>query len=301
MSRARPARPAPRDGAAPPVSPASGARRERGARRPESRPHAIRRRARLLRDLESWSEGPIRVLSFAWLLVIVGQLLRPSSRLLVTFGTAIWAVFILDFALRFALAPEKRAFLRRNWFSALALVIPALRLLRVVAVLRFATLAGGGQLMMVLGTINRTMNALRVSLGRRQVAFVFALTAVVLLLGAAGMLRLEPHAAAPGAPGFAGYGDALWWTAMLMTTIGSAYWPITPAGRILAFLLSLYSLAVFGYITAVLASFFVGQDASKKDGPVAGANDIAALRSEIRALRDEILASRLADGAERPS
>jgi voltage-gated potassium channel len=235
------------------------------------------------------------VLSFAWLLVIVGQLLHPTSALLAVFGTAIWAVFILDFTLKLALAPAKARFLRRNWLAALALIVPALRLVRVLAVLRVVTVMGGGQLLMVIGTVNRTMNALRVSLGRRQVAFVFSLTTVVLLLGAAGMLRLEPHATTPQVQGFTGYGDALWWTAMLMTTIGSAYWPQTPAGRILAFLLSLYSLAVFGYITAALASFFVGQDASQKSGPIAGSGDMAALREEIRALREEIRTSRATD------
>jgi voltage-gated potassium channel len=200
----------------------------------------------------------------------------------------IWAIFIADFALRLAVAPGKRRFLIRNWFMAIALIVPALRLLPFLAALGSLAPAGGGQVLLLLGTINRTMNALRASLGRRQVAFVLTLTVAVMLAGAAGMLRLEPHATTSGASGFTGYGDALWWTAMLMTMIGSAYWPQTTAGRILAFLISIYSVGVFGYVTAVFASFFVGEDAMDKHGPVAGADDIAALRDEIRALRREI-------------
>jgi voltage-gated potassium channel len=42
---------------------------------------------------------------------------------------------------------------------------------------------------------------------------------------------------------------------------------------------------VFGYITAVLASFFVGRDAEEPDAPVAGADDIKRLREEIAVLR----------------
>ena len=49
--------------------------------------------------------------------------------------------------------------------------------------------------------------------------------------------------------------------------------------------MSIYGLAVFGYITAVLASFFVGRDAEEPEAPVAGADDIKALREEIAALR----------------
>ena len=51
---------------------------------------------------------------------------------------------------------------------------------------------------------------------------------------------------------------------MLLTTIGSEYWPQTPEGRLLTFLLSLYSLGILGYITATLASFFVEKDLSRK-------------------------------------
>ena len=48
---------------------------------------------------------------------------------------------------------------------------------------------------------------------------------------------------------------------MLLTSIGSEYWPRTAEGRLLCFLLSLYGLGVFGYITASFASFFLGRDA----------------------------------------
>jgi voltage-gated potassium channel len=60
--------------------------------------------------------------------------------------------------------------------------------------------------------------------------------------------------------GFTSFGDALWWTSMLLTTMGSAYWPVTAEGRVLCILLAVYAFAVFGYITAAFASFFVGRD-----------------------------------------
>jgi voltage-gated potassium channel len=49
---------------------------------------------------------------------------------------------------------------------------------------------------------------------------------------------------APG--GMKSYGDALWWTAVLLTTMGSQYWPQTVAGRLLCVFLALYALAVIG-------------------------------------------------------
>lgn len=65
---------------------------------------------------------------------------------------------------------------------------------------------------------------------------------------------------ARGGPGFQDYGTALWWTAMLLTTMGSEYWPRTPEGRILCLLLATYAFAVFGYVTAAIAAYFVGKD-----------------------------------------
>jgi hypothetical protein len=51
---------------------------------------------------------------------------------------------------------------------------------------------------------------------------------------------------------------------------------------------SLYGFAVFGYITASFASFFLGQEAGAKDGEVAAASDLAALRQEIALLREDL-------------
>lgn len=84
------------------------------------------------------------------------------------------------------------------------------------------------------------------------------------------------------------YGTALWWTAMVMTTMGSDYFPGTPEGRVLCFLLALYAFAVFGYVAATLATFFIGQDAENPDAEVAGAKEIAALQTEIAAMRVEL-------------
>ena len=51
----------------------------------------------------------------------------------------------------------------------------------------------------------------------------------------------------------------------------------------MCFLLSLYGFAVFGYITASFASFFVGRDAVNAEAEVAGARDLDALGDELAA------------------
>ncbi|MGE3919079.1 MAG: ion transporter, partial [Hyphomicrobiaceae bacterium] len=225
--------------------------------------HEAAQRWIALVHLESWLERPMLVLSFVWLVLVIVELVQGSTLLLEVFGTIIWLVFIAEFALRLTLAPRKGAFLATNWLTAIALLVPALRLFRGLRFLRMARALRGFRLVKVVGTANRGMNALAGSLGRRGVGYVLATTVIVDLLGAAGMLAFEPRGEVEG--GFASYGDALWWTSMLITTMGSQFWPQTVEGRILCFLLSIYGLAVFGYITASLASFFIGRDASQPE------------------------------------
>jgi voltage-gated potassium channel len=242
----------------------------------------------LLRQLEDWLEGPMLVLSLAWLALVVVELIWGESRLLETFGTVIWIIFIAEFALRLWLAPEKLRFLKSNVLSLIALAIPAFRLFRVFRVfrlLRAARAARGLRLVRVVGTANRGMRALKASMGRRGIGYVLLLSLLVLVLGAAGMYALEADEA--GVRGFDGYGDALWWTAMLLASLGTDYWPVSPEGRVLCFLISLYGLGVFGYITASFASFFVGRDAGAPDA-AAGASDLAAVREEIALLRMQL-------------
>lgn len=245
-----------------------------------------RDRLAALEELDAWLRTPMLVLSFIWLMLVVVELVWSSSRVLEWIGTAIWAVFVLEFLLRFALAPEKLGFLRGNWLTVLSLLAPALRMVRALRFLRAARGLRGLRLVRIVGTANRGMNALRGSLGRRGAGYVLLLTTLVTLLGAGGMLTFEPASEVEG--GFIGYGDALWWTGMLLTSMGSEFWPRTGEGRLLCFLLSLYGFAVFGYITASFASFFVGRDAGSSEGEVAGTSDIAALRREITALRADI-------------
>ena len=73
--------------------------------------------------------------------------------------------------------------------------------------------------------------------GPARLRLLVALTALVTVAGAAGMYALEDEL--PGDGGLAGYATALWWTAMVISTLGSEYWPKTAEGRVLCFLLAL--------------------------------------------------------------
>jgi voltage-gated potassium channel len=228
---------------------------------PTPDPDLRRERWKLTAQLVRALERPMLVFSTVWLVLLVIEFARGLSPWLQTASDIIWFIFVAQFIVEFVVAPSKRLYLRKHWVTAVSLALPALRLLRVtrlVRLTRVARAARGIRFARLLSAINRGMRTLAQGFRRRGIGYLIVLTLIVAVTGAAGMYRFEIDA--PGGPGFVDYGTALWWTAMLLTTMGSEYWPRTPEGRVLCLLLALYAFAVFGYVTAAIAAYFVGRD-----------------------------------------
>jgi voltage-gated potassium channel len=223
-------------------------------------------RIKLLVTITAMTDKLMVGLALVWIGLMIGDLIGRLPRPLVILNYVIWAIFGADFVAKFILAPGKVRFLKKNWITVISLILPGFRLLRIfqaLAALRVLSLVR------ILASLNLGMGAISRAMGKRGAGYVIVISLIVLFGGAAGMYHFEQPSqlvqqgygsVAASGGGLKSYSDAVWWTAMLMTTIGSQYWPVTMAGRVLCFLLSMFSLGVFGYITAVLASFFVGQD-----------------------------------------
>ena len=232
-------------------------------------PQEIRaQRASLVRRLELRLDRPLAILGIVWLVLLVVELTAGLGPFLTGVGVFIWGVFVVDLMVKFFLAPDKLAYLRRNWLSAISLAIPALRVVRALRVLYAARAVRGLRLLRLLASWNRGMRALGVAMRRRGLGYVLLLTLLVLVSGAGGMYAFEREAQpVPGrgpTQGINDYGTALWWTAMILVTMGSEYWPRTVEGRLLCLLLAIYGFAIFGYVTAALATFFISRDSAAR-------------------------------------
>jgi voltage-gated potassium channel len=213
----------------------------------------------LLSNLDRLLDRPLMVLGIVWLALIIADFASGHDPTLEALTYAIWALFIFDYALELLIAPDRSAYLRRHWFGLFALAVPALRGLVVLRALRAARglhLLRATSLARILASTNKALAALNTFLGHRRLGLVIASTFIVMVAGAAGIYAFERDPAATG-PAINDYGDALWWSAMLMTTVGSEFWPQTVEGRVVAWLMAVYALAIFGYITAYLASIFL--------------------------------------------
>jgi voltage-gated potassium channel len=245
---------------------------------------STRERKRLLTRIEHLFEGPLIVLGFIWLVLLVIELVFEPNPILETIGIVIWIIFIVDFLLKFILAPSKGAYLKANVLTLVSLVVPAFRLFRLIRVFRFLRLSRSLRLVKIVGSLNRGIKALSATMQRRALGYVVLMTTIVIFAGAAGMYAFEKDIEG----GINDYGTALWWTAMIMTTLGSEYWPQTPEGRVLCIILSLFAFAIFGYITATIATFFLGRDAENEKTEFAGSKQVEALRKEIINLQEMV-------------
>lgn len=251
-------------------------------------------RQALLHNITRLTDKVMVALAFVWIGLMIADFLGKSSRPLVILNYAIWGIFIADFLVKFWVAPHKARFVKSHWLTVISLVLPAFRVIRIFQALGALRALS---LVRILTSLNRGMAALVEAMGKRGVGYIIVLTIIVLFAGAGGMYQFENpqqlqeegfQSTVDQGGGLHSFSDAVWWTAMLMTTIGSQYWPVTLAGRVLCFLISMFSLGVFGYITATLASFFVDKDENKdagaeKDAPVTRA-DIDRLHEDLARL-----------------
>ena len=187
----------------------------------------------------------------------------------------VWAVFAADLLLRLSWAERKRQFLRRNWMDVLTLAVPMLRPLRVLRVV------------VALNVITRRGQPFARG---RVVASVAASVAVVAVVASLAVLDAERSAKSATITTF---GDALWWAASTVTTVGYGdRYPVTAQGRLVAVALMVTGIALLGVITAAIASWFV-----EKVGEVKAAEDrtaiaVVELAGEVRALRAALEESR---------
>lgn len=234
-------------------------------------------RMELLSQIDSLFDFPLTSLSILWLILIIIDLVSGLSSTLQTLSFFIWGIFIIDFFIELVVSPKKKDYLKENWLVALSLFLPALRILRLFSgfkLVSFASHVRSLHLASVLSSFYRSLRTVRQIMEQRGLIYILLLTTLITLLGAAGIYDFEQQ-------GFTSYLDALWWTAMIMITVGSNYWPKTTEGRILAFLLSAYAFYIFVYVTAALASLLVESEKSFS-------KEIEELRSKVQRLSSEI-------------
>src|SRR5262245_24956497 len=93
------------------------------------------RRTSLAHRIKDWLDAPMAILAVVWVVVMLQELVDASlgkrRPALTTAGVVLWIVFFLEFLFELLIAPDWRAFLRKNWLTALSVALPFLSVMRV--------------------------------------------------------------------------------------------------------------------------------------------------------------------------
>lgn len=233
--------------------------------------------------------GPFQLVLLALSLLVLAGLaadtwltLPPEvSRVLHVVDTVVCAVFFVDFVIRFRAAPSKTAFMKWGWIDLLASipVIESLRWGRAVRVLRVLRLLRG------LRSIQRILAVLFTHRTRGGVASVGLVSFLVVTFSSVGILLCErtPESNIHTAE------DAIWWSFTTITTVGYGdKYPVTTAGRMVAIAVMVMGVGLFGTLSGLIASLFLGEaeeKIEKEEDEILV--EIRALRAEVAQLRSE--------------
>ncbi|MEJ1179569.1 MULTISPECIES: potassium channel family protein [unclassified Pseudarthrobacter] len=180
-----------------------------------------------------------------------------------------WGLFGIDYLVNLTLARNRSHWFFRNIHELIILVLPVLRPLRL---LRLVTL---------LKVLHRTAGR---SLRGPVLTYVLSAAVLVTYVGAVAILDAERGAEGSNINNF---GDALWWAAVSITTVGYGdHFPVTLVGRLVAVGLLLGGIALLGVITAAVASWLV-EAVSVKVADETEATE-ASLRREVANLSQQV-------------
>jgi voltage-gated potassium channel len=218
------------------------------------------RRDRLAAVIEERLDVPMAVLALVWTAFVAYDLVAPAHRRdeLAVVGNVIWVVFVAEFVAKLWVSGKPLGFIRRRWPSVLFLVLPALRMLRLVRALRVLRLLPAAR---VVGSSYRAIGTARSLLGGRM-AFLAVVTVVVIFSG--GQLLYLVEGDRSGRDG-GSLGDALWWSANLALSGNPVFEPSSVPGRVLSILLTAYAAVVFASLAGAVGAYFVESRAERAE------------------------------------
>jgi voltage-gated potassium channel len=220
------------------------------------------------------------VLSVGVLLLMFAQAaldFTPAHmRMVEAYDLVVCAVFFFEFLVRWHRAPSKLEFMKWGWIDLVSCipVIDALRwgrLVRIAQILRLLRAFRSVRMLLIYFLRNERLGS---------ISSVMAVFGLVVAFAAITVLHVEGDAPAST---IKTPGDAFWWAIVTVTTVGYGdHLPVTAEGRLVAGMLMIAGVGLFGTLSGLVASVLVSPRTLNN------VNELAALTHEIRLLREKI-------------
>lgn len=172
----------------------------------------------------------------------------------------IWAVFLADFLAKLIAAPATGTFLRRHWLSVLMLLVPALRVLRLGALLRVGRALPAAR---VISTSYRATGVARKLLQSRT-GYLAGVGAIVMLASAQLAWLAER-----GRGTFATFGDALLWSASAVIAMQGDPVPESVVGRLVMLVAFVVGLVLIASLAGTVGAYLLEdrRERERRDAP----------------------------------
>ncbi|WP_436778157.1 potassium channel family protein [Yinghuangia sp. YIM S09857] len=196
---------------------------------------------------------------------VVSEALRARGTAVLWIEYGVWAAFLADYLVRLRLAPHRWEFVRTHPLDLAAVALPAVRLLRLIAVI--------GRI----GMISRR--------GRAERLLVTSVVLVLTLVVAGAAAVLSPERGDPNG-NIKDYPDALWWAISTITTVGYGdLHPVSPEGRLVGAVLMVVGIGMMGLVSATIATRLILPEQQSEER-----RDTEHLERRLTAIEDELRA-----------
>ena len=169
------------------------------------------------------------------------------SNILKIIDNIIYAIFIMDYVIRFIIAKSKKDFFKSNILDLIA-IIPFNSAFRAFRMLKFTRLLKMTKLFRLASVSARLLKKIKRFLNTNGLKYVLFLVIISIVVSALAMVKVEHMP----------FTDALWWAFVTATTVG--YGDLSPAtglGRVIASILMLVGIGLIGSLTSSITSFFL--------------------------------------------
>jgi voltage-gated potassium channel len=237
----------------------------------------------------------LTVLSLVVMVLLLMPLSSATITLLTFYDNVIAVIFLTDFFINLRQAPSKRGYFfgERGWLDLLGSV-PSFEAFPAAALFRLARLSRLIRVGRLVRGQNRRQLLRDVLRHRQQYAVFLTSFMAVLVLVVASTIVLQAESRSDTANIKTG-GDALWWSAVTITTVGYGdFFPTTTIGRVAGLFVMVMGVGIIGALASIMSSLLLGSSSEESEDSEAGeaGPTPAGVESELTGIKAELAALR---------
>lgn len=200
-------------------------------------------------------------LSLAIATILIVQLtlkLGYNSEIILTnIAYTIWAIFVIDFVIRFFISTDKKIFIKNNIIDLIS-IIPFHTFFILLSNLEVFHLGNKYIILLKLVMVLRIVAIVKRSnsnfyrfMRTNNFSYTLFIALIIIFLSSIAMSYFEKW----------NIGDSLWWSIVTVTTVGYGYiCPKTFSCRIVASILMIFGIGFIGSLTSTLSTYFIKKE-----------------------------------------